>query len=301
MSKHRPQYNASRLAALKSRHQHGAGAYPRLMQGNPMNFETFADALYWRKRHRTKLENGNERQRLAARTLKNCGSGHRCGTEECPVCMREFRVGWTGEAVKIVMQRPHWTRCCIITESLLVPYGQLAKFDLHAQIERLRKRIGRSDLHGRVVLGGLDVSLNIENNVIVGWQFHPYLIVEGENDAKLQQAVKKAFPPEPTALVPYDFAEITDPLRTITYAYKVEIKRRSGYVGKDGNHRTKDQPLKGADLRKLLPFLAKHKVGARLILCGVKRTGQRLHFTPTKPTSAPRKAVKGAGDDASAK
>ena len=129
--------------------------------------------------------------------------------------MRDFRVGWTGEAVKIVMQRPHWTRCCIITKGQLVRYGQLAKFDLHAEIKRLRKRIGRSELHGRVVLGGLDISLNIENNVIVGWQFHPYLIVEGENDAKLQQAVKNAFPPEPTALLPYDFKEITDPWRSL--------------------------------------------------------------------------------------
>jgi hypothetical protein len=250
-----------------------------------MQFETFNDAIHWRKHHRRKLESGNKRQRRAAQTLANCCKSYRCETEACPVCMREFRVGWTGEAVKIVMQRPHWTCCCIITEGLLVPYGQLAKFDLHAQIERLRKRIGRSDLHGRVVLGGLDLSLNLENNVIVGWQFHAYLIVEGENDAKLQQAVKKAFPPEPTALVPYDFAEITDPLRAITYAYKAQIKRRSGFVGKNGNHRTKDLPLKGADIREMLPFLAKHKVGARLILCGVRRNGQRLIFTPVKPSS----------------
>ena len=48
--------------------------------------------------------------------------------------------------------------------------------------------------------------------------------------------MKDAFPPEPTALEPYDFAEITDPLEVITYAYKAQIKRRSGYAGKDGNH-----------------------------------------------------------------
>jgi hypothetical protein len=266
-----------------------------------MQFETQQEALKWRKHHHRKLESGNKRQRRAAQTLANCCKSYRCETEACPVCMREGRAEWAGEAIKIMLQRPHWTRCSVITDGLLVPYGQFAKFDLDAQIKRLRKRIGRSKLHGRVVLGGLDVSLNIENNVIVGWQFHPYLIVEGKDDASFRQAVKDAFPPEPTALEPYDFAEITDPLEVITYAYKAQIKRRSGYVGKDGNHRTKDQPLKGADLRKLLPFLAKHKVGARLILCGVKRNGQHLGFTPTKPSSAPRKAVKGAGGDASAK
>jgi hypothetical protein len=277
------------------RHQRGAGLHPHLTQEKPMNFETFHDALKWRKIHRKKLETGNKRQRRAARTLTKCRNRHRCGTEGCRVCIRDFRVGWTGEAVKIMLQRPVWTRCCIITKGLLVPYGQLAKFDLHAQIERLRKRIQRSALHGSVVLGGLDVSLNIENNVIVGWQFHPYLIVEGKDDASLEQAVKDTFPTEPTALEPYDFAEITDPLEVITYAYKAQIKRRSGFVGKNGNHRTKDLPLKGADIRELLPFLAKHKVGARLLLAGVRRNGHRLDFTPTKPSSAPGKAMKAAG------
>ena len=260
-----------------------------------MQFETSEDAINWRKIDRKKLVAGNKRQRRVARTLTNCRKTHRCGTEGCRVCMREFRVGWAGEAVKILLQRPLWTRCSIITKGLLVPYGQLANFDLNAVIKRLRKRIQRSTLHGRAVLGGLDVSLNIEKNAIVGWQFHPYLIVEGEDDAGLQQAVKDAFPEEPTALVPYDFAEITDPLEVITYAYKAEIKRRSGYVGNDGNHRTKHQRLKGPDIRKLLPFLAKHKVGARLLLAGVRRNGHRLFFTPTKPSSAPGKAMKAAG------
>ena len=140
--------------------------------------------------------------------------------------------------------------------------------------------------------------MNIESNVIVGWQFHSYLIVEGKDDASLEQAVKDAFPPEPTALVPYDFAEITDPLEVITYAYKAEIKRRSGFVGNGGNHRTKDLPLKGPDIRELAPFLAKHKVGARLILAGVRRNGQRLIFTPTKSASRPRHALQAAGDAA---
>jgi hypothetical protein len=252
-----------------------------------MLIETFEDAKQWRRIHRNKLRH-TRRQRRVARTLGKCRPGHRCETEACRVCMREFRVWWAGEAVKIMLQRPLWTRCSVITNGLLVPYRQLWQFRLSAEVKRIRKRLQRSKIHGRVVLGGLDISLNIENNVIVGWQIHPYLIVEGQNDAALQEAVKKALPPEPTALVPYDFVEITDPLEVITYAYKAEIKRRSGYVGTHGNHLTKDQPLKGGDIRELVPFLARHKVGARLILCGVRRNGQRLVFTPKKRSSAPK-------------
>jgi hypothetical protein len=251
-----------------------------------MNFEMLNDALKWRKVHRNKLKAATRRQRRAARHLMKCRRGHRCETEACRVCMREFRLGWLGEAVKIVVQRADWTRCSIITKGMLVPYGRLSKFDLTAQVKRIRKRLSRSAIRDRIVLGGLDVSLNIEKNKIKGWQFHLYLIVEGQDDAALQRAIKKAFPPEPTARVPYYFAPVTDPLEVITYAYKAEIKRRSGYVGSNGNHQTKDQPLKGAHLRELLPFFATYKVGSRLILCGVRRNGQRLIFTPSKGSPA---------------
>jgi hypothetical protein len=258
-----------------------------LRKGTKVMFiESFKDAVNWRRTHRNKLKLGTKRQRRVARTLKKCRPRHRCGTEACRVCMREFRISWLGEAIKIIAQRPHWTRCSIITRGLLVPYGQLPKFDLSAEIKRIRKRLERAEIRGRIVLGALDVSLNIEDNVIAGWQFHGYLIVEGQNDAALQQAIKHAFPPEPSALAPYDFVEVSNPLDMVTYAYKALFERRSGYKDSQGNHGTKNQPLKRVDLRELLPFLAKYKVGARLILCGVRRNGQRLVFTPTKLSSA---------------
>ena len=63
------------------RHQRGAGAYPRLITGEPDELRDIRTTLiYWRKRHRKKLENGNKRQRIAARTLKNCRKSHRCET-----------------------------------------------------------------------------------------------------------------------------------------------------------------------------------------------------------------------------
>jgi hypothetical protein len=250
-----------------------------------MLIESFKDAVKWRRIHRNKLKLGNRLQRRLARNLKKCRHNHRCETEACRVCMREFRISWL-EAIKIMVQRPHWTRCSIISKGLLVPYGQLAQFDVNQAVKRIRKRLERSDTRGRIVLGALDLSLNVANNVIVGWQWHLYLLVEGKNDAELQQTVKNAFRPEPTALAPYNFAEVADPLQVVTYAYKALFKRRAGYTTSQGNHRTKDQPLKGGDLRELLPLLAKYKVGARLILCGVRRNGQRLVFTPAKRSSA---------------
>jgi hypothetical protein len=247
-----------------------------------MFIESFEDALGRRRIHRRKLELGRKRQRRVARALANCQRHHRCGTEACGVCLWDFRIAWVGEAIKIVAQRPQWTRCSVITSGLLIPYGRLTKFDMNAEVKRIRKRLARSELRDRIVLGAFDVSLNIENNQIIGWQFHLYLLVEGPNDMVLQQAIKDALPPEPTALAPYDFKEVNDPLDAVTYVYKGVFERRSGFINSKGNHETKDQSLKGPDLRKLLPFLARYRVGSRLILRGVRRNGRHLIFTHRK-------------------
>jgi hypothetical protein len=251
-----------------------------------MFLETFTDALKRRRADRRKLKLGSGRQRRVGRTLRRCRRHHRCGTEACRVCMREFRISWLGEAIKIMAQRPHWTRCSVITKDLLIPYKQLTNFDLDAAVKRLRKRLERSGVHDRLVLGALDVSLNAEKNVITGWQWHLYLLIEGQNDEALKQSVKDAFPPESTAFEPYDFAQVSNPIEVVTYTYKSLFQRRSGYNTSQGNHRAKGQGLKGSELRELLSFLAKYKVGARLILRGVSRNGQRLVLTPAKRSSA---------------
>jgi hypothetical protein len=245
-----------------------------------LNFETFEDALKWGKVHRKQLQSGTRAQRQVARLLNTCRKHTRCGTEACRVCLQESRRQWAGEITKIFLKRPHWTRCSIIMDGLLMPYGSLGTFDLKVAVKRVQKRLERSDISARIVIGGLDVSLNINNNKIVGWQVHLYLLVEGNNNKTLRRAVKDAFPPEPTAAKPYDFADITDDeLKVMTYAYKSVFHRRSGYIDARGNAQTRDLPLKSPDNRELLEFFAQHKVGCRAILRGVRRNGKSFALT----------------------
>jgi hypothetical protein len=254
-----------------------------------VDFETQHDAVHWRRKDSKALSLGARlRHQNASQLLRQCRKNSRCETEACRVCMRASRLWWHGEAVKIVMQRPEWTRCSVIPKGMLIPYGGLQGYNLTAEIKKLRKRIQRSKLlSGRVVLGGVDVSLNLLDNRIEGWQFHLYLLVEGPDDAELRGAITSAFPPEPTAPKPYCFARVEDYLEVIGYAYKAVFDRRSAWRGKGGELHTSDLPLKGQDLRELLPFLAKHKVGARLVLSGVRRNGQRLVFTTRKDAGGP--------------
>ena len=101
------------------------------------------------------------------------------------------------------------------------------------------KRLERSSLRRRIVMAGIDISLNLQDNNIIGWQLHLYMLIEGENTLRLREATKAAFPPEPTAPTPYDFDEVNDPSNCVTYLFKAIFKRRSRYT--NANHQPEDQ------------------------------------------------------------
>jgi hypothetical protein len=133
----------------------------------------------------------------------------------------------------------------------------------------------------RSIPSGLDVSPNVVQErdgswLLVGWQLHLYVLIEGKNTLRLQEAIKAAFPPEPTAPIPHLFSPVNDSSKAVTYLFKNIFNRRSRYITAKGQARTKDLPLKGSDLRELLPFLDQYPIGARLILRGIRRNGGRL-------------------------
>jgi hypothetical protein len=101
-------------------------------------------------------------------------------------------------------------------------------------------------------------------------------LIEGADTLRLREAIKAAFPPEPAAPKPYVFDPVTDFDKAITHLFKASFYRRSRYKNDDGRARTKDQPLKGGDLRELLSFLDQYPIGARLILRGIRRNGRRF-------------------------
>ena len=161
-------------------------------------------------------------------------------------------------------------------DGFLLALGELTNVELKALGEMIDKRLERSSLRRRIVLAGIDISLNLQDNKIVGWQLHLYMLIEGENTLRLREAIKAAFPPERTAPTPYDFDQVNVPSNCVTYLFKAIFKRRSRYTNANGHPRTKSLPLKGPELRELLHFLDQHSVGERLILRGIRRNGRRL-------------------------
>jgi hypothetical protein len=246
----------------------------------PPNFETPGEARA-RRQHRSKvLRNGGDQHKQLSDKLDRCKKGRRCKSEADPFCVRQFRL-WLYRVAMPFLSRGHWTRASVVTSGLLLPQDQLAKFNVEAWVKRVRKRLERSSLRNRKVIGGIDISLNLQENRLIGWQLHLYLLVEGKNSRQLQEAIKATFPPEPTAPSPYKFRTLTDPERAITYLYKSMFGRRSRYFV-NGEAQTKQLRLTGDDLRQLLVFLDNYLVGARLLLNGLRRNGKYLTVTSRK-------------------
>jgi hypothetical protein len=109
----------------------------------------------------------------------------------------------------------------------------------------------------------------------------PLYAGRGEHTTLIEEAIKATFPPERTAKVPFHFKQLTGKSGAITYLYKSMFWRRSRYTVYERwpITRTRNQPLKPAELRVLLEFLGRYPVGARLILRGLRRDGRRLTVT----------------------
>jgi hypothetical protein len=242
----------------------------------PADFETYAEARRRRSRDIKVLRRGDRRQRQLADELSSCRKGRRCQNEACKICLGLFRRWLVLEAAPILASRPHWTSASVVTTGLLVHDEELDRFDLNKLVKRLRKRLERSSLADRIIVGGIDVSRNMHENRAIGYQFHLYLLIEGEDDLLLREAVKAAFPPDNTVAEPYRFKRVDNVPGAVTYSYKALFSRRSSFSDTRGLARTKKQLLRGAELRALLTFLARYNVGARLILQGVRRNGDFL-------------------------
>jgi hypothetical protein len=211
----------------------------------PDKFETLSEAKKRRTSKIRLLDKGEKPAQKLAAKLTQCRKGQSCESAACDVCVGRERLKLYRETQPIFAAYSDWTRASVIPAGFLVPVGKLSTLDLKAVNSRINKRLERSSLRNRIVIAGVDISLNVQDNEIVGWQLHLYMLIEGKNTLPLQEAIKATFPPEPTAPIPYLISSVTDPTKAITYLFKNIFHRRSRYTTSNGQARTKDLPLRG--------------------------------------------------------
>lgn len=244
----------------------------------PPGFESRAEARHRRDHYVRVLRLGGPAEQAVAEKLQNCAKSQPCGSDACPLCVGQFRLDLYRNSLPIFESRADWTRASVITSGLLVPYEKLGKIKLASVANTFSKRLERSSLKGRIILCGIDISLNFQEDVMLGWQPHLYLLIEGKNRLGLQELIKATFPPELTAAIPYDFRSVSNWSKAATYLYKSTFQRRYRYT-QSGKTMTAKPNVRGPELRILLPFLDRYPIGTRLILRGIRRNGRRLLLT----------------------
>jgi hypothetical protein len=245
---------------------------PRVGKLSP-TFEIF-DAQARRQQRLRFLRSRENRHRSLADRLDGCTRSHRCKSEADPVCAALY---WhkVCRAVNPLLVGRSWTRALIVTAGLSKPYGKLDEIDLAVSVESVRKRLRRSGLRERIIIGAINISLYLKTGKIIGWQLHLDLLVEGNDRFRLRKAIEAAFPAEPTAPRPYVFAEVTDREATLARLYTTKSFRKSWYADKR-KLCTARLPLTGGDLQQLLAFLERYAIGARLVLNGLRWDGKLL-------------------------
>ncbi len=207
--------------------------------------------------------------RRLADKLENCHRGRRCKSEADPVCLALFQHKLCRAASTIVAGRS-WTRTSVVSSDLLVPSGHLDDFDLAAIVERLRARLERSSLRKRAIIGVIDISVDLKNRSVIGWQLHLNFLVEGKNSTRLQAAIKALFLPGPTAS--FLFKEVINADQALASLYSYRFFRRSRYRVKK-KFKTAKLPLTPNDLKEPLSFLGRYKIGSRFFSTACAGTG----------------------------
>lgn len=244
----------------------------------PRKFETHQEAVKHRDKLVATLTKGTDEDKALAKNLRRCKRERRCQSEACPVCMRLFRKWLLREGLMVLEERRCWYACSIVPAGLRKPVGELANFDLENYVEAVKKRLERSsDLKDALVIGGVDFSLNTEDNGNPVWQPHLYLLIAGLPKKQLKDAVTEAFRGELTSRRPYRLTRVYGPRGALSYAYKALFGRRSGYRA-NGRANTRNLPLKSPQQREIASFLSGYRTGDRLILRGMRRDGKRLRL-----------------------
>ena len=142
----------------------------------------------------------------------------------------------------------------------------------------MAKALQRSAFSHSHVIGGIDVSINSTDNANQFWQVHLYLLISGKPVPLLKNAIRAAFPPEPSALRPYRCTTVYSPRGALTYCVKNSFSHRSTYHW-NGNKRVNDIPLTNNQKCELALFLNQGNAGSRLILRGLRRKGKKLEVS----------------------
>jgi len=270
----------------------------RKLKTLPLEFETFEDAKAKRIQLIRRLaKSATPVSNALANELAACRKQSRCGSGACPVCNRAFRLRLASEVQRVRPDAFEVIRISLIPASFRVEVYDLPAFDLLRWVSSRRRAFQRALPKEALFVGGVDISLNTFENGDPHWCFHLYgfvLLPKGwgvQNRSKMRRMraeLERRCPPVPKhrrigaeRVLTVGALDSENFDGAFLYAHKGGFYRRSRYAytrEKTGKRSTNAEPQAIPRLAalELSIFLARYRLGSRLILIGFRRHGSRF-------------------------
>lgn len=206
-----------------------------------------------------------------------------CKHPICPICLRSQRAKFIKNAARMI--RREWSTMngelgyltYIPAETL--PSGKLGELDLRDFKDLLAKHINRAGLRNVLLVGGVDISFNVQQSLLSEEYWQPHLHAVGhfpEGRKRSSEMLSGYLGKYRSAYRPI----LIKPLSVraglkaaLGYCIKPYFDRREHYLDSFGEPSISKYPLKDGELLESIRFLDLWSANARVFTKGVKRKG----------------------------
>jgi hypothetical protein len=244
-------------------------------------FETREQAEAYRRGRVGVLREGSRADQRLADKLEACGGPDgRCLSPADPVCARDHRRWVVGETLRLLEGRDDLLAATLVMPRQRVPGGELATLEPRAALAALKRQLERAGLPGLVLVGGLDLSLEVDRRTHGpdAWQPHVHAVTSGCTRQELRGALERHYAATAEVGQPLHVDEVEDRAEQVSYCFKSLHRRRVSGFDAEGQPSTARYRLRDDELREVLRFLDRHGFAELLILKGVRRYGSELRL-----------------------
>ena len=224
----------------------------------------------------TKSEARSRRKNLQASrgNVPKCNKGERCQTEQCHKCLRRFRKSLVKNSTNLGLhsREQDWFCLTLVPSETLIPIGKLECLDLKNEVRKHNVRLKRH-IPDALVIGGIDISLNMERGIPIGWQPHLHLMIFGINKEDSLNALRSVYPRSDIAKRPIRHELLKEGTfnQILTYCYKSLYFEHSDRKFIPDRKYNKRNMLPRKYEEELRAYLCNWLIGDRLILRHARR------------------------------
>lgn len=213
--------------------------------------------------------------------LTSCRRRWRCESMSCPVCMRQFRRWYISEGGHLLHTlRPRYF-VTLIPARMATPRGELDRRSLQQLKSSLRSHLRRGGLGRAVVIGAVDISLELSgyDDEVGYWQPHFHVVIAGTTRKEIGAALRPLYPRSDEVRRPVRVDKVRNLIRQHSYTYKPFFQRYVTRLNARGHRRRRARRLTPDQFAELAVYLNDQDFGDRMFLQNVRRRGHRLVCT----------------------